>query len=58
MTYTVCIPTGYGLDGRGLITGKGKMFLFSTASRPVLRPTQLPIQWVPGIKRPKREADH
>jgi hypothetical protein len=28
------IATGYGLDGRGSIPGRGKIFLFSTASRP------------------------
>jgi hypothetical protein len=38
-------------------------FLFSTASRSNLGPTQAPIQWVPGaltpgIKRQGREADH
>jgi hypothetical protein len=43
--------------------GKGKIFLFSKASRPTLGPTQPPIQWVsgafsPGVKRPGREADH
>jgi hypothetical protein len=32
-------------------------------SRPVLWPTQPPIQWIPetlspGVKRPGREADH
>jgi hypothetical protein len=37
--------------------------LFSTASRPVLGPTQPPIQWVPeapsaGVKRSNREAHH
>jgi hypothetical protein len=37
-------------------------FLFATASRPALEPTQPPIQWVPasltlGIKWPGREAD-
>jgi hypothetical protein len=41
---------GYGLDDR-------------TASRTVLRPTQPPIQWVPGapslgVKRPGYEAVH
>jgi len=39
------------------------IFLFTTASRPVLWSTQPPIQWVPGAlspgeKRPWREADH
>jgi hypothetical protein len=37
--------------------------IFATASRPVLGPTQPPIQWVPGalslgVKRPGREACH
>jgi hypothetical protein len=39
------------------------MFLFTTASRTALRPTQPPIQWVPGtlsleVKRSGHEADH
>jgi hypothetical protein len=39
------------------------IFLFSTASRPALGPTQPTIQWVPGaislgVKRPGCEADH
>jgi hypothetical protein len=51
------------LDGRGSNPGRGKIFLFSTTSRPALRPTQPPIQWVPRpicaeVKRPGREADH
>jgi hypothetical protein len=38
-------------------------FLFTTASRTALGPTQPPIQWVPGalslgVKRPECEADH
>jgi hypothetical protein len=40
-----------------------KFFVFATASRPTLGPTQPPIQCVsgvltPGIKRPMRGADH
>jgi hypothetical protein len=40
-----------------------RIFLFTTASRTALEPTQPPIQWVPGVlslgvKRPRREADH
>jgi hypothetical protein len=39
------------------------IFLFSTAARPALGPTQPPIQWVPealslGVKMPRREADY
>jgi len=38
-------------------------FVFTTASRTALGPTQPPIQWGPGalslgVKRPGREADH
>jgi hypothetical protein len=46
------------------VLDEGKhFFLFSTASRQVLGPTEAPIQWVPGvlspgIKRPGREAEH
>jgi hypothetical protein len=31
--------------------------IFATASRPALGPTQPPVQWLPGIKWPGREAD-
>jgi hypothetical protein len=42
-----------GFDSR-----HGETFLFFTGSRPVLGPTQPPIQWVPGVTRPRRVADH
>jgi hypothetical protein len=40
-----------------------EIFLFTTASRTALGPTEPPIQWVSGalslrVKRPGREADH
>jgi hypothetical protein len=48
-----------GFDSR---QGLG-IFLFTTASRTALGPSQPPIQWVQGplsvgVKRPGREADH
>jgi hypothetical protein len=39
---SVDIATGYGMDGRGLIPGKGKIFLFSIVSR---GPPSLIINW-------------
>jgi hypothetical protein len=46
-------PQQLGFDSRrGLGT-----FLFTTASRTALGPSQPPIQWV-GVMRPGREADH
>jgi hypothetical protein len=58
------IALGYGLDDRGFESQQRLgIFLFTTASRLALGPTQPPIQWVPGclslgVKRPGREADH
>jgi hypothetical protein len=48
--------------GRSSSPSRVKNFLISTSSRPVLRPTEPPTQWVPGalspgVKRPGREAD-
>jgi hypothetical protein len=63
----VGIALAYGLDDGVLEFDSGRglgIFLFTTASRPALGPTQSPIQWVPGalslvIKRlPRREADN
>jgi hypothetical protein len=49
-----------GLADRGSIPGGGNggISFFTTASRPALVPNQPPIQWVPEVKRPGREADH
>jgi hypothetical protein len=59
----IAIAAGDGLDGQGSIPGKGKIFIFSTASKSALGPTQPPLQWVPGaifpgVKRPGLQADN
>jgi hypothetical protein len=43
----VSIATRYGLDGPGIEYRWGRAF--PNPSRPVLGPTQPPIQWVPGL---------
>jgi hypothetical protein len=63
---SVGMALGYGLYDRGSrvrLPGVLGIFLFTTASRTSLGPTQPPIQWVPGalslgVKQPGREADH
>jgi hypothetical protein len=47
---------GYVLDDRGLIPTRD-WFPFPTAIRPALGPTHPPVQWVPGLKWPGRDAD-
>jgi hypothetical protein len=47
-----------GLTAGVLFSVMAEIFLLSTASKPALGPTHLPIQWVQEIKRPWRETDH
>jgi len=42
------IATHYGLDGPGSNSGGDEIF---RPPRPALRPTQPPVQWVPGLSR-------
>jgi len=52
---SVGIVTGYGLEGPGIESRWGRDF--PHLSRPGLRATQPPVQWVPGKERPGRDAD-
>jgi hypothetical protein len=48
-SYYCCVRgvwTGIGVDSWGWIPGRDKMFSFSTKSRPVLGPSQPPIQYL------------
>ena len=45
----VGITTAYRLDGPGIESPWGRDF--PHLSRPALRPTQPPVQWVPGLSR-------
>jgi hypothetical protein len=54
------IATGYGLEERGSIPGRGKVFLFSVVSIQAMGPTHTPMSIgarFPEVKRPGREAD-
>ena len=46
---SVGIATAYGLNGPGIEARWGRDF--PNLSRPALRPTQPPVQWVPGLSR-------
>jgi hypothetical protein len=56
--------TGWTIGVLGFDSRRGLgIFLFNTASRMALGPTQPPTQWVPGalslgVKRQRRESDH
>jgi hypothetical protein len=58
----VCIATGYGQDGPGLIPSSARFFPSPRRADRPWGPTQPPVQWVPGalspgVKRQGREAD-
>jgi hypothetical protein len=45
----VGIGTAYGLDGPGIESQRGRDY--PQLSRQGLKPTQPPVQWVPGLSR-------
>jgi hypothetical protein len=57
---SVGIATGYGLDDRVSITGKGWEFFSSPPLCPdqLWRPPNFPIHWVPAVASPGGKADH
>jgi hypothetical protein len=59
------IVSDYALDDRAIgVRSPAGAKDFSSVSRSALRPTQPPVQWVPGVlsavvkARPGRDADH
>jgi hypothetical protein len=58
---SVSIVSDYGLDDRaiGVRSPAGaKVFSSNLCVQTGLGPTQPPVQWVPGVLFPGREADH
>jgi hypothetical protein len=59
--FTKCVATGYGLDGRGSIPGKGKKFnpTLQLPDRLWAQPASYPTgteESLPVVKRPRRET--
>jgi hypothetical protein len=54
-TNLVVIATGYGLNGRVSILGRGKGIYF-TASKLARRPTQPPTYWLPEALSPRESC--
>jgi hypothetical protein len=49
------IVTGYGLDDRLSIPGRGKIFRLLHSIQTGSGATQPPIQWLPGVRSPDVE---
>jgi hypothetical protein len=56
---SVGIVTGYGLEDRGVgFRVPVGSRIFFTSSRPAVGSIQPPVQLIPAVKRPGREAEH
>jgi hypothetical protein len=52
------IATRYGMDCVGFdFRQRQEIFLFSKTSRLAVRPTQLPVKWVPGLIHVSKAAE-
>jgi hypothetical protein len=50
---SVSVVSGYEPDNRGSVPGRDKrIFPLTSVSKPALRSTQPPVQWVPGVLSP------
>jgi hypothetical protein len=60
----IVLTTDWTFGRSGFVPRQGqRIFPLTSVSRPAMEPTQLPVQWVPGVlspgkARPGRDADH
>jgi hypothetical protein len=63
LVYSVNRLTDFGLKDSGSAQAGASILTFSAMSRPIQRPTQPPMQWIPrmlspSLRRPELEAGH
>jgi hypothetical protein len=58
LQFSVCMMCLYGINYCSSVSCNTSMSFFIPIFVPALEPIQPPMQWVPEVKIPKREADH